>query len=210
MQGILLHHSAPMQHVKFRVPTILTTPKIGGVPHHALERCIPRLAPLSSSPPCVAAGWHAGWVNRKKKGAKDRQDKEFWLTNLTMYQVYHVHGFAVLVCTISRCLLSPSASCTLLQVKAPKGKPHAPHVVQDVRNKKDGFLLPFRMGLSGPNPTRSVADKPHNPSSFQGHCRWPSKHTHSQPHRGFIGRRRFHWGTEAVICCVVNAFSTFR
>ena len=25
-------------------------------------------------------------------------------------------------------------------MKAPKGKPHAPHVVQDVRNKKDGFL----------------------------------------------------------------------
>ena len=42
MQGTLLHHSAPMYHVKFRVPTILTTPKIGGVPHHALERCIPK------------------------------------------------------------------------------------------------------------------------------------------------------------------------
>ena len=47
------------------------------------------------TPSCVAAGWHARWVNRKKKGAKDRQDKEFWLTNLTTYQVYHVHGFAV-------------------------------------------------------------------------------------------------------------------
>ena len=35
----------------------------------------------------------------------------------------------------------PTASCTLLlQVKAPKGKPHAAHLVQDVRNKKDGFL----------------------------------------------------------------------
>ena len=56
------------------------------------------------------------------------------------YQVYHVHGFAVHVSTILRCPLSPTASCTLLQVKAPKGKPHAPHVVQDVRNKKDGFL----------------------------------------------------------------------
>ena len=43
--------------------------------------------------------------------------------------------------TISRCLLSSTKyPCTLLQVKAPKGKPHAPHVVQDVRNKKDGFL----------------------------------------------------------------------
>ena len=30
--------------MKFRVPTILTTPKIGGVPHHALERCIPKEA----------------------------------------------------------------------------------------------------------------------------------------------------------------------
>ena len=99
-----------------------------------------RLAPLSSSPPCVAAGWHAGWVNRKKKGAKDKQEKEFWLTNLTTYQVYHVHGFAVHVTTILRCLLSPTASCTLSQVKAPKGKPHAPHVVQHVRNKKDGYL----------------------------------------------------------------------
>ena len=29
--------------MKFRVPTILTTPKIGGVPHHALERCIPSI-----------------------------------------------------------------------------------------------------------------------------------------------------------------------
>ena len=56
------------------------------------------------------------------------------------YQVYHVHGFAVHVSTILRCPLSSTASCTLLQVKAPKGKPHAPHVVQDVRNKKDGFL----------------------------------------------------------------------
>ena len=99
-----------------------------------------RLAPLSSSPPCVAAGWHAGWVNRKKKGAKSKQEKEFCLTNLTTYQVYHVHGFAVHVTTILRCLLSPTASCTLSQVKAPKGKPHAPHVVQDVRNKKDGYL----------------------------------------------------------------------
>ena len=58
-------------------------------------RLASRLAPLSSSPPYVAAGWHAGWVNRKKKGAKDRHDKEFWLTNLTTYQLYHVHGFAV-------------------------------------------------------------------------------------------------------------------
>ena len=103
-------------------------------------RLASRLAPLSSSPPCVAAGGHAGWVNRKKKGAKDKQDKEFWLTNLTTYQVYHVQPFAVHVSTILRCPLSPTASCTLLQVQAPKGKPHAPHVVQDVRNKKDGFL----------------------------------------------------------------------
>ena len=103
-------------------------------------RLASRLAPLSSSPPCVAAGWHAGWVNRKKKGAKDKQEKQFWLTNLTTYQVYHVHGFAVHVTTILRCLLSPTACCTLSQVKAPKGKPHAPHVVQDVRNKKDGYL----------------------------------------------------------------------
>ena len=103
-------------------------------------RLASRLAQLSSSPPCVVAGWYAGWVNRKKKGAKDRQDKEFWLTNLTTYQVYHVHGFAVLLSTMSRSLLSPTASCTRLQVKAPKGKPHAPRVVQDVRNRKDGFL----------------------------------------------------------------------
>ena len=104
-------------------------------------RLASRLAPLSSSPPCLAAGWHAGWVNRKKKGAKDKQDKEFWLTNLTTYQVYHVHGFVVHVSTILRCPLSTTASCTLLlQVKAPKRKPHAAHVVQDVRNKKDGFL----------------------------------------------------------------------
>ena len=103
-------------------------------------RLASRLAPLSSSPPCVGAGWHAGWVHRKKKGAKDPQGKEFWLTNLTTYQVYHVHGFAAHVSTISRCLFSPTASCTLLQVKAPKGKPHAAHVVQDVRIKKDGFL----------------------------------------------------------------------
>ena len=38
MQGTLLHHSAPMEHSKVRVPTILTTPKIGGVPHHAVEQ----------------------------------------------------------------------------------------------------------------------------------------------------------------------------
>ena len=104
-------------------------------------RLASRLAPLSSSPPCLAAGWHAGWVNRKKKGAKDKQDKEFWLTNLTTYQVYHVHGFVVHVSTILRFPLSTTASCTLLlQVKAPKGKPDVAHVVQDVRNKKDGFL----------------------------------------------------------------------
>ena len=101
-----------------------------------------RLAPLSSSPPCVAAGWHAGWVNRKRKGAKDKQDKEIWLTNLTRYQVYQIHGFAVHVSTILRCPLSPTACCSLLlQVKAPKGKPHAAHAVQEVRNKKDGFLI---------------------------------------------------------------------
>ena len=51
------------------------------------------------------------------------------------------------------------------------------------------------MGISGPTPMRYAADKPHNPSSFQGHCRWHNKHTHSQPHSGGIGRRRFHWGT---------------
>ena len=103
-------------------------------------RLASRLAPLSSSPPCVAAGWHAGWVNRRKKGAKDKREKEFWLTNLSTYQVYHVHRFAVHVTAILRCLLSPTACCTLSQVKAPKGKPHAPHVVQDIRNKKDGYL----------------------------------------------------------------------
>ena len=51
------------------------------------------------------------------------------------------------------------------------------------------------MGMSSPTPMRYAADKPHNPSSFQGHCRWPSKHTPSQPHSGGIGRGRFHWGT---------------
>ena len=55
--------------------------------------------------------------------------------------------------------------------------------------------LGMRMGMSGPTLMRYAADKPHNPSSFQGRCRWPSKHTHSQPHSGGIGRRHFHWGT---------------
>ena len=68
--------------------------------------------------------------------------------------------------TISPCLLSSTNyPCTLLQVKAPKGKPHAPHVVQDVRNKKDGFskykkvfyvfrvfyLFPFSLPLELPS-----------------------------------------------------------
>ena len=49
--------------------------------------------------------------------------------------------------TISRCLLSSTNyPCTLLQVKAPEGKPHALHVVQDVRNKPDGFLK-FKKGV---------------------------------------------------------------
>ena len=81
--------------------------------------------------------------------------------------------------------------------------------------------LEMRMGMSGPTPMRYAADKPHNPSSFQGHCCWPSKHTHSQPHSGGISSRRFHWGTasigaplntvffDAFIYCVVNTFSTF-
>ena len=43
MEGTLLHHRAPMYHVKVRVSAILTTPKIGGVPHHALEQRIPHL-----------------------------------------------------------------------------------------------------------------------------------------------------------------------
>ena len=55
--------------------------------------------------------------------------------------------------------------------------------------------LGMRMAMSGPTPMRYAADKPHNPSSFQGHCRWPSKHTHSRPHSGGMGRWRFHWGT---------------
>ena len=63
--------------------------------------------------------------------------------------------------------------------------------------------------MSGPTPMRSSADKPHNPSSFPGQCRWPSKHIHSKRHSGGIGRRRFHWGTDAAIYCVVNTFLTF-
>ena len=52
-----------------------------------------------------------------------------------------VCGKVFFVRTISRCLLSSTNyPCTLLQVKAPTGKPHTPHVVQDVQNKKDGFL----------------------------------------------------------------------
>ena len=43
------------------------------------------LAPLSSSAPYVAAGWHARWVNRTEKGANDRKLKEFWLENLRTY-----------------------------------------------------------------------------------------------------------------------------
>ena len=57
--------------------------------HSRLASC---LASLTSSPPYVAAGWHAGRVNKKKKGAKDRQDKQFRSTNLRMYQVYHFLG----------------------------------------------------------------------------------------------------------------------
>ena len=71
-------------------------------------RLASRLAPLSPFPPFVAAGWHAGWVNWKKKGAKDRQDKEFWLTNLMTYQVFHVQGFAVKVLS---CALFRAAFC---------------------------------------------------------------------------------------------------
>ena len=41
MEGTLLHHSAPNEHVEFRVPIILTTPEFGGLPHHALEQRIP-------------------------------------------------------------------------------------------------------------------------------------------------------------------------
>ena len=63
--------------------------------------------------------------------------------------------------------------------------------------------------MSGPTPMRSAADNFHNPSFFPGQCRWLSKHIQSQPHSGGIGRRRFHWGTDAGICCVVNTFSTF-
>ena len=48
---------------------------------------VSRLAPLSPFSPCVGAGWHARWVNRKKKGAKDRQDKEFGLMNFTTYLI---------------------------------------------------------------------------------------------------------------------------
>ena len=51
------------------------------------------------------------------------------------------------------------------------------------------------MGMSGSTPMRYAADKPHNPSSFQGHCRWPSKRTHSKPQSGGIASRRFHRGT---------------
>ena len=57
--------------------------------------------------------------------------------------------------------------------------------------------------------TKNAQSTAHNPSSFHGHCRWPRKHTHNQPHSGGIGRRHFHWGTDTVIYCVVNAFSTF-
>ena len=53
----------------------------------------------------------------------------------------------------------------------------------------------MRLGMSVPTPMRYTADKPDNPSSFQGHCCWPSKHTHSQPHSRGIGRQRFYWGT---------------
>ena len=105
-------------------------------------RLASRLAPF---PPCVALGCHPGSVNRKKKGAKERQDKDFWSMNLTTYQVYHAHsmvgGSVSFVCTISRCLLSSTNyPFTILQVKAPEGKPYAPHVVQDVRKKKEGFV----------------------------------------------------------------------
>ena len=63
-----------------------------------------RLSPYTVVPlsPLWRSGWHAGWPNWKKKGAKDRQDKEFWLTNLTTYRVHHVQGFAVrfLLCAL--------------------------------------------------------------------------------------------------------------
>ena len=39
-------------------------------------------------------------------------------------------------------------------------------------------------GGKGGIPMRSLADKPHKPSSFQGHCHWPSKHIHGPPHSG--------------------------
>ena len=58
-----------------------------------------------------------------------------------------------------------------------------------------GMWLGMRMGMCGPTPMRLVADRPHNTSSSQGHCHWPSMQTHSQPHSGGISSRRFHWGT---------------
>ena len=52
-----------------------------------------------------------------------------------------VCGQLFLASTILRCFLSSTNyPCTPLQVKAPKSKPHAAHVAQDVRNKKDSFL----------------------------------------------------------------------
>ena len=68
MEGTLLHHSAPMQHVKFRVPTILTTPEIGGVPHHALERCIP----LSDDSPSSFSSSSFSSQNKERIGVEEQ------------------------------------------------------------------------------------------------------------------------------------------
>ena len=75
--------------------------------------------------------------------------------------------------------------------------------------------LGMRMGMSGPTPTRYAADKPHNPSCFQGHAVGPASTVTANPtvvasaggasigaplNTGFFG---------AFICCVVNTFATF-
>ena len=85
-------HPQKLKHDAFVVFQIKQATSMCVCPRFRLASC---LAPLSPSPSYAAAGWHAGWVNRKKKGAKDRQDKEFRLRNLTTYHVYHVQGFAV-------------------------------------------------------------------------------------------------------------------
>ena len=139
--------------MKFRVPTILTTPKIGGVSHQALQRCIPWEARAIS-----AEAANRDLEARLSRANEHRRDAESRLANVTKER----DRLATKVKTLERDLATSRKAKPPAQAAQAREGPEGAEAPPGDRGR--GGAVPIVSGTSWPAHRRGMPRPRHAPA----------------------------------------------